>query len=114
MKIKLVIFSLAFMATFLPFELASAQGLGTLSPPTTTTLDLNANVTRFINFAIGSGTVVFLYMFVRGAIEWTLSEGDKMALQTARNRMTQAAVGLILLGMTFAIANIVRALTYTV
>ncbi len=109
---KLLIFFIL-LTGLIPTRLAEAAGLGTLSPPTGTTLDLNANVIRFVNFAIGSGTVVFLYMFVRGAIEWTISEGDKMRLETARNRMTQAAIGLLLLGTCFAIASIVRSLTYS-
>ncbi len=112
MKTKAFLISLIVASIGFPLQSASAQ-LGTLSPPTNATLDLNANVIRFINFAIGSGTVVFLYMFVRGAIEWVLSEGDKMHLQTARNRMTQAGIGLVLLGVTFGIANLVRAITYT-
>lgn len=112
MKIKAFSISLLCIAFIYPLQTVYAQ-LGTLSPPTNATLDLGVNINRLINFAIGSGTVVFLYMFVRGAIEWVLSEGDKMHLQTARNRMTQAGIGLVLLGVTFGIANLVRAITYT-
>ena len=110
MRIKAFILSVLLISLLYPIHAANAQ-LGTLSPPTNATLDLGVNINRFINFAIG--TVVFLYMFVRGAIEWVISEGDKMHLQTARNRMTQAGIGLVLLGVTFGIANLVRAITYT-
>ena len=64
----------------------------------------------FGNFMSGlmSGIMViaalmaFLYL-IWGAVEWITSAGDKSKLESARNRITQAVVGLIVLAATTAL-----------
>jgi hypothetical protein len=46
--------------------------------------------------------LAFLF-FIWGAIEWITSGGDKSKLESARNKISQALVGLIVLAATTAI-----------
>lgn len=46
--------------------------------------------------------VAFMFL-LWGAFEWITSEGDKSKLESARNRITQALVGLIVLAATTAL-----------
>ncbi|HEX9817331.1 MAG TPA: hypothetical protein VGA89_00325 [Patescibacteria group bacterium] len=46
--------------------------------------------------------VTFLYL-IWGALEWITSAGDKGKLESARNKISQALVGLIVLATTTAL-----------
>lgn len=87
--------------------------VGTLTPPPAANVNLTEIITRFINFALTSGVVVFLFVFVWGCINWITSEGDKSHLAQARAKITTAAIGLIILGSSYAIFLLVKTLTYS-
>ncbi len=49
---------------------------------------------------------VFIYL-IWGGIEWITSGGDKGKTETARNKITAAVIGLIVLAAAYAILSIV-------
>lgn len=49
------------------------------------------------------GAILVLVYFLWGAIEWIVAGGDQGKVQKARDRMTQAAIGLVLLVGSFTI-----------
>jgi len=51
--------------------------------------------------------LVMLYL-IWGAVEWISSAGDKGKTEKARDRMTQAIIGLIVLAATLALMSIVQ------
>jgi hypothetical protein len=109
-KIAITTFIFLFFAST---KVVFAQ-LGNLNDvPYNTKLPLNSTINRFIYFSIGSGAVVFMFMLVRGALEWIFSQGDKGALSAARTRITNATIGLIILASVFAIMQIIQAVTFT-
>ena len=57
-------------------------------------------------FAIAT-LLVFLYL-IWGAIQWISSGGDKGKVEQARNRITQAVIGLIVLASTVVIMMILQ------
>lgn len=62
--------------------------------------------TYFLNLwqaALGLGAVAVLILFIWGAFEWIVSGGDKGKVENARNRITNAVIGLIILVGTFTI-----------
>lgn len=59
-----------------------------------------------IGFIIGS--VIFLFMIVMGAIEWISSGGDKQKLESARGRITNAIIGLVILFALYAIIRVIQ------
>ncbi|HEX9817330.1 MAG TPA: hypothetical protein VGA89_00320 [Patescibacteria group bacterium] len=56
---------------------------------------------------IGIGGIVVLVFFIWGALEWITSGGDKGKLENARNRITQAVVGMIILVGSFVILGFI-------
>lgn len=51
--------------------------------------------------------LVLLYL-IWGAIQWITSGGDKGKVETARNRMTQSVIGLLVLASVFVIMAILQ------
>lgn len=77
------------------------------NPPTGTTG--NAGVTflqRFVPAAISVGILIgvlfFVYGLISGAIDWISSQGDKQKLETARSKITNAIIGLVILFAIYA------------
>jgi NADH:ubiquinone oxidoreductase subunit 6 (subunit J) len=59
-----------------------------------------------IGFIVGG--VVFLFIFLMGAIQWISSGSDKSAQEQARGRLTSALVGIIILFALYAIIKVVE------
>jgi len=47
-------------------------------------------------------------MLITGAIQWISSGGDKQALESARNKISNALVGIVILFAVFAIINLIE------
>jgi len=62
-----------------------------------------------VRLAFVIGSVVFLFMFIMGAIQWITSGGDKTGLEGARGKITNALIGIILLLVSFAIIRLIEA-----
>ena len=61
---------------------------------------------RLIGTLITMGFLVFVFFMIVGAIQWIMSGGDKQAIETARQRIFNALIGLIVLFSVFAILAI--------
>lgn len=76
--------------------------LGTLEP---------ANlISSLIKLLLIVAAVVFFFMLVIGGIKWILSGGDKAKTEEARNQITAALVGLVIVFSAWAIAQLITAL----
>lgn len=51
--------------------------------------------------------IAFLYLIL-GGIQWITSGGDKSAMETARNKITHAIVGLVIVGAAWAVMLLVQ------
>lgn len=56
---------------------------------------------------IVAALLAFLYLIV-GGIQWITSGGDKAGMESARNKITHAIVGLIIVGAAWAIMLLVQ------
>lgn len=52
---------------------------------------------QLFTYAVIAGALLVFYHLVMGALEWIQSAGDKEKVEKARKRMTNAAVGLVIL-----------------
>lgn len=89
---------------------AIPEGLGSVGKATAETAG-QAVVGNLIGALVGllfilAFIMALIYMILSG-IEWLGSGGDKTHLENARNKMTHAIVGLILVGASWAIMTIV-------
>ena len=70
------------------------------------------NIGTIVSGAIGfafiiAGALVFGYL-VWGGIQWIPSGGDKANLETARSRITNALVGLVIIVTSYALVKILE------
>lgn len=61
-----------------------------------------------LGMAMVLAALLVLIYLMWGAIEWISAGGDKSKIEKARNRMTQAVIGIIVLASTLAIFNVLQ------
>lgn len=54
------------------------------------------------------GAIIFVFVFLIGGIQWINAGGDKVQLQSARDKITQAVIGIFILLSLFAIINLIE------
>ena len=82
--------------------------------PTAVTVNDNASdlIKRVITLIIVVGALLALYYLIMGAIAWITSDGDPSKVETARNKMLYAVVGLLVLASVWAIFQLVLTLAF--
>lgn len=68
-------------------------------------------LTALVNLAFVIAAVIFVILLLWGALEWMLSGGEKEKVEGARNRLTHAFVGLLILAVAFAILQLLGQFT---
>lgn len=63
---------------------------------------------KIVGLALLFGSLTFFFMLVIGAISWIAAGGDKANLESARGRISNALIGLVVLFATFAIIRLVE------
>jgi cbb3-type cytochrome oxidase subunit 3 len=83
-------------------NLAPTNTLATLKD-----LTVERVVTFLINGILVIAGVIFFFMLVIGGIKWILSGGDKSSTEAARNQITAALIGLVIVFAAWAILTLV-------
>jgi hypothetical protein len=65
-------------------------------------------IPALLSFALVVGTIFFVSYLIYGGIQWISSGGDKMKIEQARSKISNALVGVIVLLAFFAILNLVE------
>lgn len=70
------------------------------------------DIGKLISALVGTVLIIaallaFLYLIL-GGIKWITSGGDKAGMEEARNKITHAIVGLIIVGAAWAIMSLVQ------
>jgi hypothetical protein len=65
--------------------------------------DLGSFITRLISIALVIGVIATLLLLIYGGISWVTSAGDKSKLESARNIITNALIGLAILAAAWGI-----------
>jgi hypothetical protein len=73
-----------------------------------TSLTLPGIVSGLIRGALVVAAVVFFFILVIGGIKWIASGGDKAATEGARNQITAALVGLVIVFAAWAIVQLIQ------
>ena len=66
-------------------------------------------VSGALQFILVSAAIIFFLMLVVGGVKWIISGGDKAHTEGARNQITAALVGLVIVFSAWAIASLVNA-----
>ena len=77
-------------------------------PPNVKITDVGALISAIVGtLLILAALMAFLYL-IMGGIQWITSGGDKTHMETARNKITHAIVGLIIVGAAWAVMVLVQ------
>jgi hypothetical protein len=69
--------------------------------------DVGKLINRALDFVMVIGALLVFMYLVWGGIEWITSGGDKTKTESARNKITAAVIGLIILAASWAILGLV-------
>ena len=67
----------------------------------------NTDLKRIVNYFLYAGGMVAVVMIIISGVQMTTSAGDPGAVKKAKNTLTWAIVGLIIMILAFAIVNFV-------
>jgi len=62
----------------------------------------------FIEILILVGIIAFIFHFLLGGIKWITSQGEEGKVKEARDQVTQALIGLVIVFVAFAIAKLIE------
>src|ERR1035437_1972342 len=71
-------------------------------------LDFPGMIAILVRFMVIIAAVIFFFMLVIGGIRWIASGGDKGQTEAARNQITAALVGLVIVFAAWAIAALIK------
>ncbi|MGD9129406.1 MAG: hypothetical protein PVJ09_02890 [Candidatus Woesebacteria bacterium] len=78
-----------------------------ISPGTGYSTDIGAMINGLLRIVmVIAALLVFAYL-IWGGIEWITSGGDKGKTENARNKITQAVIGLVVIAASYAILTLV-------
>lgn len=80
--------------------------LGNLNPDAGTTA-FGKVVSSLVGLLLILAFLLSLFYLLTGGVAWITSEGDKANLEKARNKITHAIMGLIIVAAAFAIFRLV-------
>ena len=70
-------------------------------------LSVGGMVSGFLSLILIVAGVVFFFILVIGGVKWIMSGGDKAHTEGARNQITAALVGLVIVFSAWAIAKLI-------
>lgn len=96
--------------TALPMMASTALAQTDIAPPAGFFTDIGVLINSALRFVLViAALLVFMYL-IWGGIEWITSGGDKGKTESARNKITAAVIGLIVVAAAYAILQL--ALTF--
>lgn len=77
------------------------------NPPVGFANNLGNILTGILSFVMVIAALLVLFYLILGGIEWITSGGDKGKTESARNKITAAVIGIIILAAAFAITQVI-------
>ena len=106
MSKKLVALSVSATAFLLASPMAFAIEVGDIKGSKGFAANIGSIISTVLSFIMAiAALLVFMYL-IWGGIQWITSGGDKGKTEEARNKITAAVIGLIVLAASYAILQI--------
>lgn len=97
-------------STYFTAAMPALAQLGEIEVPEGYASNFGTIISSLLNLVmIIAAILVFLYL-IMGGIEWITSGGDKGKTESARNKITAAIIGLIILAASYAILQLALSL----
>lgn len=58
---------------------------------------------NMVGLSLVIGVLIFIFITIVGAIQWMISGGDKAAIESAKGKITNAIIGVVVLFSLFAV-----------
>lgn len=108
-KLKLIIFFTSYLLPFIFINPAYAQSsnIKQYIQDLIQYEDIGTLISRVLSWGLIAAALLALLFLLWGGIQWILSGGDKAQLESARNRITGALIGLVVVAAVWAIFLII-------
>lgn len=106
-KKNVVIMSAYFLGVLTVPLIAVFPPFGTQTPPENVPTDLRQAVMNIINFILGISSMIAVLMIIYSGVLFMVSGGNEDALDRARRTMANAIIGIFIIGLGYAIVNVV-------
>ncbi len=63
---------------------------------------------RAVGLIFVIGAVIFFFVMLTGAVQWISSGGDKAAIESARGKISNTLVGIVILLAAFALIKLIE------
>ncbi|MBU1117475.1 pilin [Patescibacteria group bacterium] len=73
-----------------------------------TSITISGIVSGAISLAMLAVALVFFFILILGGLRWIMSEGDQKNVETAKNQITNALIGLAIVFAAFAIMKLIE------
>jgi hypothetical protein len=70
--------------------------------------DIGKLISSVIGLLLFVAVLLAFFFLILGGIQWITSGGDKAGMEAARNKITQAIVGLIIVGASWAVMILIQ------
>ena len=87
--------------------LASNTGITPIRPSPGYAYDFGKLINNVLSIVMVIALLLVLLYLVLGGIEWITSGGDKGKTESARNKITAAVIGIIILAASYALVSLV-------
>lgn len=77
-------------------------------PPNYSIVDIGKLIQAAVGTLLILAALLAFFFLILGGIQWITSGGDKSGMEAARNKITHAIVGLIIVGAAWAIMLLVQ------
>lgn len=75
-----------------------------------TSLKVETMIPNIITWVLILAAIAFFFMLVIGGVRWILSGGEKTSVEAARNQITNALIGLVIVFAAWAILTLIGTL----
>lgn len=106
-KLNGLALSAAAFVTAVPAVFAQNTTVSNIETPKFFFEDVGVLINKALNFVMVLGALLVFMYLIWGGIEWITSGGDKGKTESARNKITAAVLGLIVLAAAWAILGLV-------
>lgn len=77
-------------------------------PPNVKVSELGSLISALVGALLIIAALLAFFYLILGGIQWITSGGDKAGMEAARNKITHAVVGLVIVGAAWAIMILVQ------
>ena len=84
--------------------LGDLKDIGTAVYGTDKAADLKQVVASLVQIVLGFVGIIFVILIIWGGLEWMTSGGNEQKIESAKNRIKNATIGLVLVVLAYTIA----------